>query len=215
MVRSALVSSLVALAVFAGSPASMAIAGSPALAPAANPSEKVKAYVDAKLAPFLNGLGSLKEELKAANKARAGWAAFSEDWKKWSPADAEQHKDSYTYGEYLWSGKKDKAFRAAHIDTPAGKALKEFQEKSGGAAAELFATDAKGGNVCQSQPTSDWFQGDEEKFQKVDGKKDCFYAEPKRDDTVGQTVVQVSVPIWEKDAFLGFVCVSVVVEKLN
>lgn len=175
--------------------------------------DAVKTYVDGKVAPFLNGLTELKKELKAANEARAKWSPFTEDWKKWTPEDAEKNKESYSYGEYVWSSKKDKAFRSQHTDTAAAKALKDFQEKSGGAVAEMFATDAKGGNVCQSQNTSDWFQGDEAKFQNVDKKKDAFFDKPKRDDTTGLNVVQVSVPIWDGETFLGMVCVSVVSEK--
>lgn len=199
------------------------IAGMPVAQPTANAApmallrseDATKAFAEGTVATFLNQLAELKLELKAANTARAKWAAFSEDFKKWTPEEAEKNKDSYTHAEYMWSVKKDKAFRALHTDTPAAKALREFQEKSGGAVAELFATDAKGGNVAQSQNTSDWFQGDEAKFQKVDGKKELFFDKPKRDDTIGLTVVQVSFPIFDGDTFIGMVCASIVTDKIK
>lgn len=168
-----------------------------------------KQYAEADLAAFLKDFKELREELKAANEARKGWEAYSEDWKKWNAEEAEKHKNSYTYAEYQWSSKKDKAFRAQFTDTAAAKKLKEFQEKSGGKVVEFFVTDAKGGNVCQSQVTSDWFQGDEEKFTKVENKTENFYAEPKRDDTVGKTGVQVSVPVYDGKTFLGVVVATI------
>lgn len=203
-----------ALCTIAGTPAGVGLSQASAMG-LARAEDKTKTYAETNVATFLNGLASLKAELVAANKARAAWTAYSEDYKKWSPADAEQHKDTYTYSEYLWSVKKDKAFRSLHTETPAAKALREFQEKSGGAVSELFATDAKGGNVCQSQNTSDWFQGDEAKFQKVDGKKELFFDKPKRDDTTGITVVQVSFPIWDGDTFVGMVCASIVTDNIK
>ena len=178
--------------------------------------EEVKAaakqYAEGDLAAFLKDFKELKDELKAANEARKGWEAYSEDWKKWNAEEAEKHKNSYTYAEYQWSAKKDKAFRAQFTDTAAAKKLKEFQDKSGGKVVEFFVTDAKGGNVCQSQVTSDWFQGDEEKFSKVESKTENYYADPKRDDTVGKTGVQVSVPMYDGKSFLGVVVVTIFTE---
>ncbi|MBL0871530.1 MAG: hypothetical protein IBJ18_13235 [Phycisphaerales bacterium] len=177
--------------------------------------EKVKAYTEKTLVPYFNSFTELKDELKAANAARKTWAAYSEDWKKWTPAEAEKNKDSFTYGEYLWSAKKDKTFRSQHTSTKAAEAMKTFQTKSAGAVAECFVTDAKGANVVQTAITSDWFQGDEEKFTKVENKKDCFYPAPKRDDTVGQTGVQVSIPIWDNNEFIGVAVVLVIAEKID
>lgn len=181
----------------------------------------VQDYVTTQVAPYLASLDELTSELNTANAARADWSGYSDDWKAWSPTDAEANKTSYNYGEYLWSARKDKAFRALHTDTAASKALKKFQEASAGRIAEFFVTDAKGGNVCQTALTSDWFQGDEEKFTAVANKpadaadrKSPFYAEPKRDDTVGQTGIQVSIPLFEGDKFIGVAVALVIVEKL-
>lgn len=173
----------------------------------------VQSYATGTLAPFLNSLAALKDEIKAANADRKAWAGYSEDWKKWTPEQSESNRNTYSFGEYLWSVKKDKEFRAKHTGSKAALALKEFQEKSGGAVVEIFACDAKGANVAQSTLTSDWFQGDEEKFTAVNGKKDLFFAAPKRDESAGTTTVQVSVPLWDGETFIGFVCVGVVAEK--
>jgi hypothetical protein len=176
--------------------------------------DKAKSYTEATLVPFFNGCAELKAELKAANTARKDWGAYSEDWKKFTPEEAAKNTNSYVYGEYLWSGKKDAAFRQQHTKSPSSAVLSAFQSKSNGVIAECFVTDAKGGNVTQTATTSDWFQGDEDKFTKVEKKKECFYPAPKRDDTVGQTGVQVSVPIWDGEEFLGVAVVLVITDKV-
>jgi hypothetical protein len=50
------------------------------------------------------------------------------------------------------------------LGNDASKYLAEVQDQSGGLFTEIFATDAKGLNVGQSTITSDYWQGDEEKF---------------------------------------------------
>lgn len=194
--------------------ATLATAGTEAPAP-------VRQYTADTLVPFLNNLAPLKAELIAANTARADWGAYSEDWKTWDPATAEANKSSFNYGEYMWSVRKDRAFRNLHIDTPAAKALKVFQDASGGKVAEFFVTCAKGGNVAQTAVTSDWFQGDEAKvieihktLTKPETRRANFYGPLERDDTVGQTGIQVSVPLFDGEQFIGVAVVLVIVEKL-
>ena len=181
--------------------------------------QKAEKFAQESLKPFFADLKILKEELSLANKERSTWTPYTEDWKKWTPADAEAGKNSYTYCEYLWSGRKDKDFKKSPMGTLAATKLKEWQDSTGGIVAELFVTDAKGGPVCQTSPTSDWFQGDEEKFTAVENKQEFFYGEPKRDDTVGKTGVQVSVPIWGtdngKEIFLGVAVVLVVTDNVK
>jgi hypothetical protein len=176
--------------------------------------QAAKAYAETSVAPFLKDLTVLTQEVNKANAERASWKAFAEKWKSWAAADAESNKTSYDWCEYQWSVVKDKAFRSSHMTTAAATALKEFKEKSGGRVAEFFVTDAKGGNVVQAQVTSDWFQGDEDKFSKVVDKHDFFCGEPKRDDTVGETGVHVSLPLWDGDKFVGVAVVLVIIEKL-
>ena len=188
---------------------------------AAEPPAPVASYVSGELTAFLGALAPLRAELNAANAARQGWSGFNDDWKAWTPETAAANTESYNHGEYLWSARKDRAFRTLHTDTPAAKALKAFQDASGGKIVEFFITDARGGNVCQTALTSDWFQGDEEKFSAVANKPAeaadraaPFYAEPKRDDTVGQTGIQVSIPLFDGDKFIGVAVALVIVEKL-
>lgn len=52
----------------------------------------------------------------------------------------------------------------ATLGTEASKWLLEVQEQAGGLFTEIFVMDAKGLNVAQSTVTSDYWQGDEDKF---------------------------------------------------
>jgi|GEM_PF-4919197 len=168
-------------------------------------------YADTELAPFLQNLGSLKQELKRANAQRASWAPYSSDWKKWSPSDAANHNPSFAFAEYTWSARKDRKFKRQHMQGPAADALRTFQEGSQGHVAEFFVTGAKGGNVVQTQPTSDWFQGDEAKFKDAANSGKIAFGKPKRDDTVGKTGVHVSVPIFDNNGKLLGVAIALVV----
>lgn len=180
------------------------------------PSAAALAWVDANLASAVRELADLKKDLDSANKERASWKDFSEDFKGWTKDQAEQNKATYAYAEYLWSVAKDKDFRAKHTGAPSVAALKALQDKSGGVISEFFVTDAKGGNVAQTQLTSDWFQGDEPKFSDCAKAMKTVAGKPSRDQTTGVTGVHVSIPITGADGKLsGVAIVLVVVDKIK
>lgn len=181
---------------------------------------KAKAYVESTIASKVEKLDVLKKELVAANADRSGWAAYTEDWKAWNAEQAEKNKDSYSYQEWVWSSKKDKEYRNKHTSTPAAKAIKEIQDGTSGVVSEFFVTDAKGGNVAQTQVTSDWFQGDEAKFKDPIAAGAITTDKPKRDETTGETGVHVSIPIYQTDAsgtksLLGVAVVLIVIDKIK
>jgi len=189
---------------------------SPAVRTNADDLAKVRAWVDASFGPFIKDQAALKKELEAANKERAGWKDYTEDYKSWTKEQAEANNPGYGYCEYVWSVKKDKEFRNKHMTTDAAKALKDFQDKSGGVIGEFFVTDAKGGNVVQTAATSDWFQGDEAKFKDCADKKAVAYGTPKRDDTTGDTGVHVSVPVMDaNNNCIGVAIALVIVDKVK
>lgn len=190
-------------------------AASPMLALGADQKADAIDYVNKNVVPMLTSAKAVTDAVTKANTERSGWGEFTTDWKKWTPADAAKQSDSYTKAEYRWSGQKDKALRDQCTGGDAATAMKDFQEKSKGRIGEFFVVDAKGGNVAQTQLTSDWFQGDEDKFTKVASKKEAWADEPKRDDTIGKVGVQVSVPLWEKDAFIGVAVVTVLMDTAS
>ena len=63
----------------------------------------------------------------------------------------------------------DKPLINATLGTDASKYLADAMAKTEGLITEIFATDAKGLNVAQATMTSDYWQGDEDKFTKSFG----------------------------------------------
>lgn len=72
---------------------------------------------------------------------------------------------------------------------------------------EIFVTDNQGANVCQTGETSDYWQGDEPKFQKVFNGS-VLVAEPKDGDC------QVSVPVVDGQTHVGTMTIGVTVDKV-
>jgi hypothetical protein len=87
----------------------------------------------------------------------------------------------------------------------------------GAAHGETFVMDDQGAIVCATAKTSDYFQGDEAKWQRAfnDGKGAVFIDRPKLDDSSAQRLAQVSVPVLEKGTAIGVITVGVAVEKLK
>ncbi|MBP2300131.1 hypothetical protein [Azospirillum picis] len=74
--------------------------------------------------------------------------------------------------------------------------LKEVVAGSGGRIAEILVMDDRGLNVAQTDGTSDYWQGDEPKWQKVfTGGADVYMAEPEKDDKSGAMLAETSVPL--------------------
>ena len=78
----------------------------------------------------------------------------------------------------------DKPLIAATLSSPLSVYLSRMQGQSVGLFVEIFVMDNKGLNVGQSSITSDFWQGDEAKFQKTYdvGPKAVFIDDPEWDD---------------------------------
>ncbi len=85
-------------------------------------------------------------------------------------------------------GKTDSGLIAGVLSNPAADVLRAQVAASGGAITEAFITDAKGLNVAATDTTSDYWQGDEDKFAKVfpapDGQ---FISEVELDESTQRT----------------------------
>lgn len=81
---------------------------------------------------------------------------------------------------------------------------------------ESILTDNQGANVAMSATTSDYWQGDEPKFVKAfaDGKGDDYIARPKKDESSGVVVAQVSVPVMDGGKAIGTLTIGVNVQAL-
>ncbi|EJB02415.1 hypothetical protein Rleg9DRAFT_7456 [Rhizobium leguminosarum bv. trifolii WSM597] len=159
-------------------------------------------YVTSDIKPWLND-PVIIEAIKAQNAANAnlGQADIDALDKKWrAEVDGSDH---------------------SMIDGVLGNALSKFlQEKkaaSNGKIAEIFVMDAKGLNVGQSDPTSDYWQGDEGKFQKSfgAGKDAVFVDEIEKDESTQALQSQASVTISDdKGSPIGAITVGVNVDAL-
>lgn len=83
--------------------------------------------------------------------------------------------------------------------------------------AEIFVMDDKGANVCMTDKTSDYWQGDEAKWTKSynngAGGKDV--SDVKFDDSTQAYLVQISFPVKDGANVIGAMTIGVNVEKVK
>jgi outer membrane murein-binding lipoprotein Lpp len=99
-----------------------------------------------------------------------------------------------------WRAEVDAASKPLIDATLANEAsayLAKVQEDSAGKFTEIFATDAKGLNAAQSTVTSDYWQGDEDKFTESfgSGADAVFLGEVEQDESTQTFQSQVSVTV--------------------
>ena len=77
--------------------------------------------------------------------------------------------------------------------------------------------DNQGAIVCATAKTTDYWQGDEAKWERAynAGKGDVFIDRPKLDESADARIAQISVPVMDGDRAIGAITVGVVVEKLR
>ncbi|KAA0598129.1 hypothetical protein FZ942_03300 [Azospirillum lipoferum] len=76
------------------------------------------------------------------------------------------------------------------------KQLKQIVANSNGRIVEILLMDDHGLNVGQTAGTSDFWQGDEPKWQKVfTGNADLYLTDPEKDDKTGAMLTEASVPV--------------------
>lgn len=82
---------------------------------------------------------------------------------------------------------------------------------------ETFVMDNQGANVGQNNPTSDFWQGDEDKWQKsfAGGKGGIDIGKAKFDKSANTTLQQVSLPVLDADGTaIGAVTFGIAVDSL-
>lgn len=101
----------------------------------------------------------------------------------------------------------------------ASKKLVGHKNSGEGLFTEIFVMDNKGLNVAQSDPTSDYWQGDEGKWQKtfLTGPDGLFIDEVEFDESTQTYQAQVSVSIADPDSgeAIGAITIGVNVELLS
>ena len=104
------------------------------------------------------------------------------------------------------------------LDRPVSRYLAQTQEASDGLFTEIIVMDGKGLNVGLSQATSDYWQGDEDKWRMtVPVGPQALHIGPLEEDESTQTVQsQVSIPVVDPQtgAVIGALTVGVDVEEI-
>ncbi len=107
-------------------------------------------------------------------------------------------------------------FMQTIMDSGCAKFLRKIQE-SAPFYAEIFVMDNQGANVAMTDKTSDYWQGDEAKFQKSynGGKGDIFIDDVEFDDSAQAYLVQVSVPVMEAGKAIGAITFGIDVDQVE
>jgi hypothetical protein len=103
------------------------------------------------------------------------------------------------------------------LQSPLSNFLRKKEDEAYGAITEVFVMDARGLNAGQSGITSDYWQGDEEKFVKSfeKGPAAVFVDQARKDDSTQMLQSQVSITIVdEHDHPIGAVTVGVNLDEL-
>jgi hypothetical protein len=106
-------------------------------------------------------------------------------------------------------------YMKALMDSGCGKHLRTIQA-SESYFAEIFVMDNQGANAAMTDKTSDYWQGDEAKFQKAfnNGKGAVFVDEVEFDDSAQAYLCQVSVPVKDGGQVIGTITVGIDVDQL-
>jgi len=103
------------------------------------------------------------------------------------------------------------------LNKPVSRYLKSKQDDSQGAIVEFFVTDRHGLNVGQGTITSDYWQGDEDKFLKTFGRQsdDIFIDRAERDEQTQLLETQASfVTKDENGQPIGIATVTIAIDAL-
>jgi hypothetical protein len=118
-----------------------------------------------------------------------------------------RHKDAE------WSQNPQAPLRKELTGNGCAMRLRELT-KSDPAVVEVILMDRNGANVCLSRETSDYWQGDEEKFQKpYQEGHDIFMGEAAFDQSTGVYALQLSALVWDGDTKAGALTLSLRVRR--
>lgn len=148
----------------------------------------IKRITYGKIAPLANQ-PAIINAVKAANK------------------EATRPSDEIMRLDKKWRETKDiDEWIGGFLNNPCADYLRRFQKdaaRGGGISlyGEIFVMDKQGNIVAETGRTSDYWQGDEDKFVKsfAGGKGAVFIDEPAYDDSSKKYSVQVSVPVRDPD----------------
>lgn len=112
--------------------------------------------------------------------------------------------------EQWQSAKQENALQRSILHSEASQVLKTFIQGNVDFN-EAFATDDQGANVAMYPTTSDYWQGDEDKWIKSfnNGNGKLYIGKVQFDESTKKVAVQVSVPILDEGKTIGVLVVGV------
>jgi hypothetical protein len=99
-------------------------------------------------------------------------------------------------------------FKQRVLDTACSRVLNRYRERLGVIVAEAFAMDEQGALVGSTRRTSDYWQGDEAKFQVPYAKGQPLREKPFFDESSQAYVIQVSLPVRDGARTIGAITVG-------
>lgn len=137
-------------------------------------------------------------------------------------AHEDMEQDRIAALDKIWRAQRKSSARPlvdAVMSRPLSRFLKQIQEDSKGLITEIFVMDNKGLNVGQSTVTSDYWQGDEAKWQKtfLVGAKAKHIGNIEYDESTRKFQAQLSLPIVDPNsgAVIGAITVGVDIAALE
>jgi hypothetical protein len=112
--------------------------------------------------------------------------------------------------EQWQSTKQENALQREILHSEASQVLKTFVQRNPDFN-EAFATDDQGANVAMYPTTSDYWQGDEDKWTKSfnNGNGKLYIGKVELDESTNTAAVQVSVPILDQGKTIGVLVIGV------
>ncbi|NIY77168.1 hypothetical protein HED22_16060 [Thalassospira sp. HF15] len=129
-------------------------------------------------------------------------------------------QDQIDAADQQWRAEReaeDQPLVAAILTNPLSSYLTQVQARSGGMYAEIFVMDAVGLNVGQSSITSDFWQGDEAKFQNTypNGPDAVFIDEAEYNENADAWLAQLNMTMSDADRQpIGAVTIEVNLNEL-
>jgi len=107
-------------------------------------------------------------------------------------------------------------YMKALMNNPCAKRLLEIRKESK-FFSEIFVMDNQGANVCMTDKTSDYWQGDEAKFTKsfANGTGAIDIGEVKFDDSSQLYLVQASVPVMDGGKAIGAITFGIDIDNFK
>lgn len=107
-------------------------------------------------------------------------------------------------------------FKRSLQENGAGKMLRRYVSRNP-SLNEAFLTDNQGANVAAFPATSDYWQGDEEKWSESfnQGAGRLFLGPVEQDESTNTIAVQVSAPLFHQGETIGVLVVGVTLDYLN